>query len=156
LRRRFNGFDILIAVIVVVGLVLLARRGLHHTGTLATTHPVLFTVTSLPTHNAGAVSTHMQVGGTVTVAVSGSYITFGTLKSVSVVPYQIAVPNGKGGLTVGTDPTQQEVQFTVLGSATLSGKTVDINGNPFLVGQLSVFQAGGAQVSAVITNEQVQ
>ncbi len=156
MRRRFNGFDILIAVIVVVGLVLLARRGLHHTGTLATTHPVLFTVTSLPSHNAAAISAHMQVGGTVTVSASGSYITFGKLTSVTLVPYQVAVSNGKGGLTVGTDPTQQEVQFTVLGSATISGKTIDINGNPFLVGQLSVFQAGGSQVSAVISNEQVQ
>jgi hypothetical protein len=156
LRRRFNGFDILIAVIVVVGLVLLARRGLHHTGTLTVTHPVQFTVTSLPTQNAAVIASHMQIGGTVTVSASGAFVTFGKLESVKVVPYHIAVSNGQGGITTGTDPTQRQVQFTVLGSATVSGKTVKINGNPFLVGQESSFQEGGSQLLGIITDEKVR
>lgn len=156
MRRRFNGFDILIAVIVVVGLVLLARRGLHHTGTLTVTHPVLFSVTSLPTQNAAAIAAHMTVGGTVTVSAAGAFVSFGKLESVQVVPYYTGVSDGHGGITKAVDPTEEEVQFTVLGQATVSGQTVKINGNPFLVGQESTFQEGGSQLIGIIGDEKVR
>ncbi|MDA8345759.1 MAG: DUF4330 family protein [Thermaerobacter sp.] len=156
MRRRFNGFDILVAAIVVIGLLLLARRGLHHTGTLTVTHPVLFTVTSLPTTNAAAIVGHMSAGGTVTVSASGAFIPFGKLESVQVVPYYITASDGKGGVHKVVDPTQREVRFTVLGQSTLSGKTVEINGNPFLVGQESTFQEGGSQVIGIIGDEKVR
>ncbi len=156
MRKRFNGFDILVAAIVVIGLLLLARRGLHHTGTLTVTHPVLFTVTSLPTTNASVIVAHMTPGGSVAVSVAGTSVPFGKLESVHVVPLYTATPNGKGGLTKVVDPLNQAVQFTVLGQATLSGKTVTINGNPFLVGQVSTFQEGGSQVTAAISDEKVR
>lgn len=156
MRRKFNGFDLLVAAIVVIGLLLLARRGLHHTGATTPTHPVTFTVVSLPTSYASAIASGMLVGGNVTVSASGAFITFGTLKSVQVVPYYTSASNGSGGLTRVQDPNLREVQFTVSASAAVSGKTVTINGNPFLVGQQALFQEGGSQVIAIITGEQVR
>lgn len=154
MRRKFNGFDILIAVVIVVGLVFLARKALNHTGTLVPQQTVVFTVTSQATQNASTFVANMVPGGTVMVSAAGSYIPFGRLTSVQVIPYVTSIANGKGQLVRATDPVEKQLILAISAKAVVSGKKVTINGNPFLIGQDLLMQEGGAQISGYITNVQ--
>ncbi len=150
--RKFNGFDILVAVIIVLGLLFLARKALNRAAPAAPQQTVLFTVTSVPTVNAATDVAQLIKGGTVQVSASGSFVQFGTLKAVAVRPVETSVPNGRGQLVVTTDPLEKQIVMTVEAQANISQKKVTINGNPFLVGQGLLMQEGGAQVSGYITN----
>jgi hypothetical protein len=156
LRRKFNGFDILVAVVVVVALLFLARKALPHTGTLVTQHEVTFTVTSMATQNVGSFEAELVPHGTVMVSAAGSFIPFGTLKSVTVIPYVTSIANGQGKLVRATDPVEKQMVMTVATSAVVSAKKVTINGNPFLLGQELIMQEGGAQISGFITGIQAK
>ncbi len=155
MRRKFNGFDILVAVVIVAGLVLLGYKALHHTGTLVPQRTVVFTVTSVPTVNSAVVAGELIRHGTVDVSAAGTFIPLGTLKTVTIQPYRSSVPNGQGKLVVATDPLEKQLVLTIAAKAALSGKKVTINGNPFLVGQSLLMQEGGAQISGYITTVQV-
>ena len=154
MRRKFNGFDILVAVVIVVGLVFLARKALNHTGTLVPQRTVIFTVTSQATQNAPTFVANMVPGGAVTVSAAGSYIPFGKLTKVQVIPYVTSIANGKGQLVRATDPVEKQMLLTITSKAVVSGKKVTINGNPFLIGQNLIMQEGGAQIGGYITNVQ--
>ena len=154
MRRKFNGFDILIAVVIVVGLLFLARKALNHTGTLVPQQTVVFTVTSQATQNASTFVANMVPGGTVMVSAAGSYIPLGRLTSVQVIPYVTSIANGKGQLVRATDPVEKQLILAISAKAVVSGKKVTINGNPFLIGQDLLMQEGGAQISGYITNVQ--
>ncbi len=154
MRRKFNGFDILIAVVIVVGLVFLGRKALNHTGTLVPQQTVVFTVTSQATQNASTFVANMVPGGTVMVSAAGSYVPLGRLTSVQVIPYVTSIANGKGQLVRATDPVEKQLILAISAKAVVSGKKVTINGNPFLIGQDLLMQEGGAQISGYITNVQ--
>ena len=156
MRHKFNGFDILVAAIVVLGLLFLARKALHHTGTLAPQQTVLFTVTSVPTVNAATDVGELVRGGSVSVSAAGAFVTFGTLRQVAIRPFVTSVSNGHGQLVVATDPLQKQIVMTIAAQASVSDKKVTINGNPFLVGQGLLMQEGGAQISGYITKVKVQ
>lgn len=156
MRRKFNGFDILVAVVIVVGLIFLARKALHHTGTLVPQQTVVFTVTSVPTVNSAIVANQLVRGGSVTVSASGSFVQLGTLQATAIRPLITSVSNGHGKLVVATDPLEKQIVMTIAAKAAVSGKKVTINGNPFLVGQGLLMQEGGAQISGYITSEQVR
>lgn len=157
MRRRVNGFDIFIIVVVVLGLLFLARKGLHHTGTLAAApKTVAFTLKSAPTQNSVAIAARLARGGTVQVNASGSWITMGTLTSYAIGPYLSSVPNGKGQLVVAADPLDRTINLVIEAKAQVNGKAITINGNPFNVGQSVLLQEGGAQMSAAIVGTQVR
>jgi len=156
LRRKFNGFDILVALVIVVGLVFLARKALHHTGTLVPQQTVTFTVTSQATQNVGTFLSELVSNGTVMVQAAGSYVPLGTLTSVQVTPYVTSIANGKGQLVRAADPVEKQMILTITAKAVVSQKKVTINGNPFLLGQSLIMQEGGAQIGGFITNIQVQ
>lgn len=156
MRRRVNGFDIFIVVVVVLGLLFLARKGLHHTGGLAAQKPVYFTLKSLPTQNSVAISERLAKGGQVTVNAAGSWIPMGTLESYSIGPYLSTVPNAKGQLVIASDPLDRTIHLVIEAPAVVTGKLVTINGNPFAVGQTVLLQEGGAQMAATIVGEEVR
>lgn len=156
MRRRMNGFDIFIIAVVVLGLVFLALKGLHRTGVTATQTRIVFELNSGPTQNAVAIAGALQRGDRVTVNAAGSWVPIGTLQSFSIGPYLTSVPNGKGGLSVASDPLQRTIHLVVTGQGAVSGKAVTINGNPFSIGQNVVLQEGGAQLTATIVGERVR
>ncbi len=155
MRRKFNGFDILVAVVIVAGLLLLAYKALHHTGTLTPQQTVVFTVTSVPTVNSAIVAGELIQNGTVNVSAAGSFIAFGTLKAMHIQPLKTSTANAQGKLVIATDPLEKQIVMTITAKAAVSHKKVTINGNPFLVGQGLLMQEGGAQISGYITNIQV-
>ncbi len=155
MRRKFNGFDILVAVVIVAGLALLGYKALHHTGTLTPQQTVVFTVTSGPTVNSGTFANELVRHGTVQVSAAGTFIAFGTLETVTIQPFRTSVPNGQGKLVVATDPLEKQLVLTIKAKAAVSDKKVTINGNPFLVGQDLLMQEGGAQIGGYITSVRV-
>lgn len=155
MQRRVNGLDIFIIIVVVLGVLFLARKGLSRTGATATPTRIVFALNSAPTQNSVALTQALQRGGRVTVNASGSWVQIGTLKSFSIGPYLTSVPNGQGTLVVATDPLQRTIHLVITGQGSVNGKAVTINGNPFSVGQNVVLQEGGAQLIATIVREQV-
>jgi len=161
LRKRFNGFDFLVALIVVVGLLFLARRALtmHHGGNLpqqTAQQTVVFTLLTAGTSNASGFVSHFDIGGDATVPAGGARVSLGTLTRVQIVPDMISVPNGHGGVVALPDPTLQRLQLTIKGKGAVAGGKVTVNGTPFLIGQGVAVEEGGAEVTGYILNEQVR
>jgi len=161
LRLRFNAFDAVILVFILVVVALLLRTEFRHAPsnvapTISTPNrTVEFTVVSLPTQYAASIMSHLQVGGEIYIQASGNYVPLGTLKSVGVRPYTYSVNDGTGTMVLATDPQEKLLQMTVGARAVVSGKTLSINGTPYYVDQHAAFREGGAQFEGVITNEQV-
>jgi len=157
-QRRFNGFDILVAVVVVLAVVLLAYRALRHTGTAGVTpqKTVVLSVTSAPTINWATFQRHLVPGRAVTVSAAGSFIPLGTLSSLQVQPYVISVPNAQGKLVLATDPRDRQFLLKISVKAAVASGEVTVNGNPFLIGQGVLLEEGGAEVSGTITSYKVE
>jgi hypothetical protein len=162
LRVRFNGLDAIVLVFFVALAALLVQSELRHaaaaqaTGINPALHPVEFSVTTLPTHYASALMSHMEVGGQVSVEAGGNFVTLGTLESVSEQPYSFAVTTPTGAIVVATDPTQHVLQLKIAAQASVVQKTVTINGIGFYIDEGALFREGGSQFEAVITDEQVR
>ena len=162
MRLRFNGFDALVLVFIVVLVGILLRSELRHppaTGGAViapATRTVVFSITTLPTHYARAMIAHLQTGGELTVQTGGNFAPLGTLKSASVQPYRYTVNDGAGNLIRATDPSEHVLDLTVVAQAVVSDKTVSINGDAYFIDQSALFREGGSQFQAVITNEQVR
>lgn len=156
MRRRLNGFDIFIILVVVLGLLFLVRKGLHKTGVTVVQHQVEFILTSAPTQNSVNITKRMKKNGLVNVNAAGTWIPMGPMTSFSIGQYQTAVATAKGQLVIANDPLERVIHMVITAQAVLTGKQVTINGNPFSVGQSVLLQEGGAVLSAQITDERVK
>ncbi len=162
MRLRFNGFDAVVLVLVLVFAGLLLRSAFRHppataaAGIAPATRTVVFTLTTMPTRYASTIVGHLQLHGPIMVQTSGNFVPMGTLNHVNVAPYTYTVNDGTGNLIKTTDPTEHVLDMTIVAKAVVSDKTVSINGTPYYIDQHAIFHQGGSQFEAVITNEQVR
>ena len=162
LRLRFNGFDAVVLVFILVLAGLLLRSAFKHPAAAATagitpaTRTVVFSITTGPTRYADTLVSHLQLNGPIMVQTSGNFVPLGTLRHVTIAPYRYTVNDGTGNLMTATDPSMHVLDMTIVAKAVVTDKAVSINGTTYYVDQHAIFHDGGSQFEAVITNEQVR